>query len=101
MDVNIYLSFDGRCAEAFDFYARVLGGTLEAKHTWGETPKPDMPAEQRGQIMHASSVGDRSSWAPTRRPHGTPSPRASRFRSTSTTSRRGGGSSTRWPRAAR
>ena len=29
MDVNIYLSFDGRCAEAFDFYARVLGGTIE------------------------------------------------------------------------
>ena len=46
MEVNIYLSFDGRCAEAFDRYARVLGGTVEAKHTWGETPKPrDMPPD--------------------------------------------------------
>ena len=54
MDVNIYLSFDGRCAEAFDFYARVLGGTVEAKHTWGETPQAgDMPPDYRDKIMHA------------------------------------------------
>ena len=54
MDVNIYLSFDGRCAEAFDFYATVLGGTVEAKHTWGETPNAsDMPPEEHGNIMHA------------------------------------------------
>ena len=61
MDVNIYLSFDGRCAEAFDFYARVLGGTIEAKHTWGETPMPPTcRAEEHGKIMHAQlRVGDR------------------------------------------
>jgi PhnB protein len=60
MRVNIYLSFDGRCAEAFDFYARVLGGTVAAKHTWGETPQAgEMPPEQQGKIMHAVlQVGD-------------------------------------------
>ena len=61
MDVNIYLSFDGRCAEAFDFYARVLGGTVEARHTWGETPQSgDMAPEQRDKIMHSQlRVGDK------------------------------------------
>jgi PhnB protein len=61
MDVNIYLSFDGRCAEAFDFYARVLGGTVEARHTWGETPQSgDMASEQRDKIMHSMlRVGDK------------------------------------------
>jgi PhnB protein len=61
MRVTVYLSFDGRCAEAFDFYAHVLGGTVEAKHTWGETPHAsDLPPEQHGKIMHSSlRVGDR------------------------------------------
>ena len=61
MDVNIYLSFDGRCAEAFDFYARVLGGTIESKHTWGETPQAgDMPPDYQDKIMHAQlRVGDK------------------------------------------
>jgi PhnB protein len=61
MDVNIYLSFDGRCAEAFDFYARVLGGTVAEKHTWGDSPHAaEMPAEQHGKIMHASlRIGDK------------------------------------------
>jgi PhnB protein len=62
MDVNIYLSFDGRCAEAFDFYARVLGGTIEAKHTWSETPQAgDMPPDYQDKIMHALlRVGDKA-----------------------------------------
>ena len=61
MDINIYLSFDGRCAEAFDFYARVLGGTIEAKHAWGESPDAgEMPPEEQGKIMHAQlRVGER------------------------------------------
>jgi PhnB protein len=61
MDVNIYLSFDGKCAEAFDFYARVLGGTVEARHTWGETPQAgDMPAGYQYKIMHSTlRVGDK------------------------------------------
>ncbi|QDY98997.1 VOC family protein [Nitratireductor mangrovi] len=33
-----YLSFDGRCREAFEFYAKVLGGRIEAMLSHGETP---------------------------------------------------------------
>jgi PhnB protein len=54
MDVNIYLSFDGRCAEAFDFYAGVLGGTVEAKHSWSEAPQAgDVPPGYGDKVMHA------------------------------------------------
>ncbi len=54
MDVNIYLSFDGRCAEAFAEYARVLGGEVVFSQTYGETPMAEhTPAEQHGRVMHA------------------------------------------------
>ncbi|HXE58245.1 MAG TPA: VOC family protein [Gemmatimonadales bacterium] len=38
MKANPYLSFDGRCAEAFRFYAELLGGTIEMMMTYGESP---------------------------------------------------------------
>jgi len=54
MDVNIYLTFDGRCAEAFDEYARVLGGKVAFRQTYGETPMAEhVPAEQHGRVMHS------------------------------------------------
>jgi PhnB protein len=37
-----YLPFDGKCAEALDFYANLLGGTIVRKMTYGEMPG-DMP----------------------------------------------------------
>ena len=33
-----YLSFDGCCREAFEFYAKVLGGKIAAMLSHGETP---------------------------------------------------------------
>lgn len=33
-----YLSFDGRCREAFEFYAKVLKGEIVAMISHGETP---------------------------------------------------------------
>jgi PhnB protein len=52
MDVNIYLSFDGRCAEAFAEYARILGGTVEFQQTYGESPMEHGP-ELADRVMHA------------------------------------------------
>lgn len=61
MEVAPYLSFDGTCAEAFDFYAEVLGGTVEFRMTYGESPMAEhMPEEHRGRVIHVSlAVGDR------------------------------------------
>ena len=37
MKIDPYLNFDGRCAEAFQLYERVLGGTIEGMMTHGAT----------------------------------------------------------------
>ncbi len=60
MQVNPYLMFDGRCAAAFKFYERCLGGKIGAMLTYGESPMADQTsAERRDKIMHARlTVGD-------------------------------------------
>ena len=42
MKIVTSLSFNGQCREAFEFYARVLGGKVTAAYPYGEGP-PDMP----------------------------------------------------------
>jgi PhnB protein len=57
MQLNPYLSFDGRCEAAFKFYEKVLGGEISAMVTFGETPmKEQMPAEWHGKIAHARLI---------------------------------------------
>jgi len=41
MQLNPYLSFDGRCEAAFKFYEKALGGKIVAMMTYGETPMKD------------------------------------------------------------
>lgn len=49
-----YLSFDGDCAEAFEFYADVLDGTVEALHRFGASPMAaSLPPEEHDKVMHA------------------------------------------------
>src|ERR1700761_2241 len=57
MKINPYLNFDGRCEEAFTFYAKVLGGKIEGKFTFAEAP-PEMGshADWKDKIMHARLV---------------------------------------------
>lgn len=59
MQVHPYLNFNGDCAEAFRFYERLLGGTLEMQ-THGESPiAGDVPSEWHDRILHARmTVGD-------------------------------------------
>jgi PhnB protein len=60
MQINPYLSFNGNCAEAFAFYAQVLGGEVLAMMTHAGTPmEAHVPPEWVGKIMHARMrVGD-------------------------------------------
>ena len=60
MQLNPYLSFNGKCEAAFKYYEEVFGGKILFKQTWGDSPMCDqLPAEMRGAIMHATlSVGD-------------------------------------------
>lgn len=55
MQLSTYLSFNGKCEEAFNFYEKTLKGKITFKMTWGESPEAKkMPAESQNKIMHIS-----------------------------------------------
>jgi len=60
MTVNPYLLFQGNCREAFEYYAKLTGGNIEAMLANSQAPEgmPVAPG-QENQIMHARmSMGD-------------------------------------------
>ena len=56
--VNAYLTFNGDCKAAFDFYKSVFGGEFDYVGTFGEMPPqegmPPMDDEMKKRIMHIS-----------------------------------------------
>ncbi|WP_323991529.1 VOC family protein [Nguyenibacter sp. L1] len=61
MKINAYLfGFNGKCREAFTFYAAALGGEITRMITFADTPMAEtMPAEARDAICHAAlAVGE-------------------------------------------
>ncbi|HEX5489142.1 MAG TPA: VOC family protein [Rhodanobacteraceae bacterium] len=60
MQLANYLFFENQAAEAFDFYARCLGGRIAMKVTFGEMPGPsNLPPEAKNLIAHVRlQVGD-------------------------------------------
>ena len=60
MQLVAYLLFDGNAEEAFDFYARSLGGKVTRLSRFGEAPpEMPMPPEMRDKVMHIRlEVGD-------------------------------------------
>jgi PhnB protein len=74
MKIVTSLSFRGQCREAFEFYAKVLGGKITAAMPYGDGP-PDMPVppHYKDWLMHCwMDIGDQSlmgadmdvEWAP-------------------------------------
>jgi PhnB protein len=54
MEMATYLTFDGRCREAFAFYEKCLGGKIAAMMTHAQTPAAaHVPAEWGEKIIHA------------------------------------------------
>lgn len=62
MQLSTHVSFNGQCAEAFKFYQKLFGGTIQTMMTYGESPMADHTApEWRDKIMHTSLlIGDTS-----------------------------------------
>jgi PhnB protein len=60
MQINTYLTFSGNCAEAFQFYARLLGGKVEDSLTFAGTEAEGyVPADWRSKVMHSQMrIGD-------------------------------------------
>jgi PhnB protein len=61
MQMNPYLTFDGRCEAAFKFYEKVFGGKIEAMIPHEGTPTAEhVPRDWRSKIMHARlALGDK------------------------------------------
>lgn len=56
--VNIYLTFNGNCREAFDFYQKAFKVSADHMSTFGEIPAsddaPPIPEADKDKIMHVS-----------------------------------------------
>lgn len=55
--VNTYLTFNGNCEAAFDFYKSVFGGTFSHIGRFGEMPSGDgfiIAESDKNKIMHVS-----------------------------------------------
>ncbi len=54
-DCSVYLTFNGNCREAFDFYRSVFGGDFDYITTFDELPeKYERAPEDSDRIMHVS-----------------------------------------------
>jgi PhnB protein len=58
--LNPYLTFDGNCAEAMQFYERALGAKLEMLLRYSETPTAMQNSPGGDRIAHAHLVIDGS-----------------------------------------
>lgn len=60
MQVQPYLSFEGRCDEAIEFYKKALGAKVEMLMRFKEAPDQSMVSpDSKDKVMHASvRVGD-------------------------------------------
>jgi PhnB protein len=55
--VNVYLTFNGNCEEAFNFYKSVFGGEFSYLGRFSEIPKEEgktLPEADKNRIMHVS-----------------------------------------------
>ncbi|MFC0182464.1 PhnB protein [Pseudarcicella hirudinis] len=53
--VNPYLTFDGNCEEAFNFYKSVFGGEFPYIGRFSDAPSDSgMPSDEANKIMHVS-----------------------------------------------
>ncbi|SKA09846.1 PhnB protein [Enhydrobacter aerosaccus] len=62
MDIQPYLSFEGRCEEAIDFYKTAVGAKVEMMMRFKEAPADQqamITPEARDKVMHAAlRIGD-------------------------------------------
>jgi PhnB protein len=59
MQIQPYLFFEGRCAEALEFYQRALGAEVTMLMHYKDSPDPAMVHGNADKVMHASfRIGD-------------------------------------------
>jgi PhnB protein len=68
MDVRPYVSFEGRCEEALNFYKGALGAEITSMMRFRDAPDPPppgmLPPGSEDKVMHASlRIGEREIFA--------------------------------------
>ena len=60
MKVQAYITFDGRCEEALEFYKKSIGAEITSLMRWNESPDNDMkgPPGYEEKILNASFRGE-------------------------------------------
>ena len=54
MKCDVYLSFDGNCEEAMNFYQRVFGGKFSVVMKYSDGPPQYQTEENKNKIMHCT-----------------------------------------------
>jgi PhnB protein len=58
MEIQPYLSFDGRCEEAIEFYRKAVGAEVIGLMRWKDHPEPaspsTLPPGSENKVMHAA-----------------------------------------------
>ena len=54
MEIEVYLTFNGNCETALQFYAQCLGGKVAELHRYAGSPmdNAELPAEWKNKVMH-------------------------------------------------
>lgn len=52
-NLNVYLTFDGTCEAALNFYRDCFGGEIVSMQRFGDVPGGDMPPGSEQRVMHA------------------------------------------------
>jgi PhnB protein len=65
MNMNTYVNFSGKCAEAFRYYEKHLGAKVGMVMTHAQSPSPSrVSPEWKHAVLHARiSIGDTEVWA--------------------------------------
>jgi PhnB protein len=53
-----YLSFDGQCEAALNFYRDCLNGEIKSLQRYGEAPEMQAPDERKNHVLHADFAAD-------------------------------------------
>lgn len=56
--LHTYLTFNGNCREAMEFYQQCLGGDLNLQELGSSPHGRDMPTAMKERILHATLVND-------------------------------------------
>ena len=53
-----YLTFNGDCRQALEFYETTIGGSIKLIQTFGEAPTTSLPPEASHYVMHSVFEGE-------------------------------------------